>query len=318
MTWSSSVPRRRAPRWLPAALSPEAARSSTVGRRHPVGAPDRHRPALFWIGGDGRSCPLASTRRSSSSAASTSLRWPSSSSAAPTSREMVTLTSRRPSHHVDPDRPVPQVIALVAMATVIIIMSATSRSRARLGVQGSRGESMFVDLRDRLRAFGELPSCPAAGTPRPRSSRPTDSRSPATSSWRPGRRTAAGSRSCSSTCRARACRPGTRSLLLSGALGGLLGEQEPNRFLTAANNYLLRQNWDEGFATAVHVSIDLATGDYTIGSAGHPPAAFTNSVFRGRWQTYQTNGKTTSVYAAQTSTAAQSANRNTIPVRRAG
>ncbi|HXE13460.1 MAG TPA: hypothetical protein VN633_15145 [Bryobacteraceae bacterium] len=42
--------------------------------------------------------------------------------------------------------------------------------------------------------------------------------------------------------------------------------------------------------------------------------AFTNSVFRGRWQTYQTNGKTTSVYAAQTSTAAQSANRNTIPV----
>jgi len=59
---------------------------------------------------------------------------------------------------------------------------------------------------------------------------------------------------------------GTRSLLLSGALGGLLGEQEPNRFLTAANNYLLRQNWDEGFATAVHVSIDLATGDYTIGT----------------------------------------------------
>jgi hypothetical protein len=76
---------------------------------------------------------------------------------------------------------------------------------------------------------------------------------------------------------------GTRALLLSGALGGLLGEQEPNRFLTAANNYLLRQRWDEGFATAVHVSIDLATGDYTIGSAGHPPAVQFNNG-SGRWE----------------------------------
>ena len=49
---------------------------------------------------------------------------------------------------------------MTALAIVIIIMSATSRSRARLGVQGSRGESMFVDLRDRLRAFGELPELP--------------------------------------------------------------------------------------------------------------------------------------------------------------
>ena len=53
---------------------------------------------------------------------------------------------------------------------------------------------------------------------------------------------------------------GTRSLLLSGALGGLLGEQEPNRFLTAANNYLLRQNWDEGFATAVGIDVDIRSG----------------------------------------------------------
>ncbi|HXE14609.1 MAG TPA: hypothetical protein VN633_20960 [Bryobacteraceae bacterium] len=42
--------------------------------------------------------------------------------------------------------------------------------------------------------------------------------------------------------------------------------------------------------------------------------AFTNDVFRGRWQSYPTNGKTTSYYAAQTSTAAQSANRNTVSV----
>ncbi|MGZ4646613.1 MAG: hypothetical protein ACXVYC_09935, partial [Blastococcus sp.] len=33
-------------------------------------------------------------------------------------------------------------------------------SRARLGVQGTLGESMLVDLRDRLRAYGVLPDLP--------------------------------------------------------------------------------------------------------------------------------------------------------------
>ena len=51
---------------------------------------------------------------------------------------------------------------------------------------------------------------------------------------------------------------GTRALLLSGAFGGLLGALPPAEFLPAANDYLLRQDWDEGFATAVHLSLDLA------------------------------------------------------------
>ena len=75
---------------------------------------------------------------------------------------------------------------------------------------------------------------------------------------------------------------GTRSLLLSGALGGLLGSVPPGDFLRAANGYLVRQGWDEGFATAVHVDIDLTTGEYSIANAGHPsPALFTSG--RGRW-----------------------------------
>ena len=28
----------------------------------------------------------------------------------------------------------------------------------------------------------------------------------------------------------------------------------------------------EGFVTAVHLSLDLASGEYVIASAGHPPA----------------------------------------------
>jgi serine phosphatase RsbU (regulator of sigma subunit) len=66
---------------------------------------------------------------------------------------------------------------------------------------------------------------------------------------------------------------GTRALLLSGALGGLLGAVPPEDFLTEANRYLLQQRWNEGFATAVYLRVDLSTGAYRLESAGHPPAA---------------------------------------------
>jgi serine phosphatase RsbU (regulator of sigma subunit) len=64
---------------------------------------------------------------------------------------------------------------------------------------------------------------------------------------------------------------GTRSLQFAGALGGLIGALPPDGLFAAANSFLLRQKWDDGFATAVHVLVDLRTGDYTIISAGHPP-----------------------------------------------
>nr|MDQ3372012.1 serine/threonine-protein phosphatase [Actinomycetota bacterium] len=75
---------------------------------------------------------------------------------------------------------------------------------------------------------------------------------------------------------------GTRALLLSGAFGGLVGASEPAAFLPAANDYLLRQDWEEGFATAVHLSLDLASGAYEVRSAGHPPALHRESG-SGRW-----------------------------------
>ena len=65
---------------------------------------------------------------------------------------------------------------------------------------------------------------------------------------------------------------GTRSLQLAGALGGLIGALPPNGLFAAANSFLLRQKWDDGFATAVHVLVNLRSGEYTIISAGHPPA----------------------------------------------
>ena len=64
----------------------------------------------------------------------------------------------------------------------------------------------------------------------------------------------------------------SRALLLSGAFGGLLGSLPPHGFLPAANGYLLRQDWDEGFATSIHLVLDLDSGDYELLSAGHLPA----------------------------------------------
>jgi hypothetical protein len=65
---------------------------------------------------------------------------------------------------------------------------------------------------------------------------------------------------------------GTRALLLSGAMGGLLGSVGPDDFLAEANNYLRRQSWAEGFASAVYVRVNLSSGLYSISSAGHLPA----------------------------------------------
>jgi serine phosphatase RsbU (regulator of sigma subunit) len=71
--------------------------------------------------------------------------------------------------------------------------------------------------------------------------------------------------------------------LLSGAFGGLLGSVPSEEFLAAANRYLLRQQWPEGFATVAHVALDLLTGDYILSVAGHPPAVHF-AAGSGRWR----------------------------------
>jgi len=82
---------------------------------------------------------------------------------------------------------------------------------------------------------------------------------------------------------------GTRALLLSGAFGGLLGSVPPGDFLAACNAYLRRGNPGEGFVTAVHVAVDLTTGEYTVSSAGHPPAAHFEAG-SGRWRLTDARG----------------------------
>jgi hypothetical protein len=64
---------------------------------------------------------------------------------------------------------------------------------------------------------------------------------------------------------------GSRALLFSGAIGGLLGSVAPDQFLASANEYLMRQHGDAGFSSATYVSVNLGSGEYQLRSAGHPP-----------------------------------------------
>ena len=179
------------------------------------------------------------------------------------------------------DRQPAFVGAYVVLVLVILLMFWVAASRARLGVQGNLGESMLVDLRDRLRRQGELPELPAGwGAELSVLSAYGDAFS--------GDFVVTGRRGDTLEVvlvdvSGKGMAAGTRSLLLSGAFGGLLGAMPVGRFLPAANAYLLRQHWDEGFATAAHAFIDLGTGAFSIGSAGHPPAV-RFSAGSGRWE----------------------------------
>jgi len=65
---------------------------------------------------------------------------------------------------------------------------------------------------------------------------------------------------------------GPAALQFAGALGGLIGALPSRELFRAANDFLIRENDDEAFATAVHLQVELADGSYQITSAGHPPA----------------------------------------------
>ena len=171
---------------------------------------------------------------------------------------------------------------LVVVGGTAAVVLAVARSRARLGVQGMRGESMLVDLRDRLRLLGELPELPA-GWDAEALLRPAGGASFS------GDFLVATSSSDGRVLELVVCDvsgkgvdAGTRALLLSGAIGGLLGAMPAEEFLEAADAYLRRQRWEDGFATAVHLALDLDTGSYVLGSAGHPPAAH-YLAGSGRW-----------------------------------
>lgn len=179
------------------------------------------------------------------------------------------------------------VVGVLFAAGFIILL--TSFRRTRLGVAGAMGESMLVDLRDRIQSQSVIPDLPsgfsaesalrsAGGTPFA-GDFVISVRPPETDRFEVAVVDVSGKGESA----------GTRALLLAGALGGLMGALPPGKFLPAANEFLLRQDWDEGFATAVHLSLDLRTGGYEIRNAGHPPAAH-RAAGSGRWEMQSEQG----------------------------
>jgi hypothetical protein len=160
---------------------------------------------------------------------------------------------------------------LVAIATIIAIVLFDS-SRRHSGLPGPLGEAMLVDLRDRLQAQGVVPPLPTGWTAQ--SAMLTAGGVKFAGDFLVANLSDDESRLemvLVDVC-GKGVTAGTQSLQFAGALGGLIGALPPLGLFSAANDFLLRQDWNEGFATAVHVLIDLDTGAYTIINAGHPPA----------------------------------------------
>ncbi|HXT89847.1 MAG TPA: PP2C family protein-serine/threonine phosphatase [Trebonia sp.] len=160
---------------------------------------------------------------------------------------------------------------VVTIAATAYFADVLSNTRGKLGTRGLRADRMMIELRDRIRAQGSLPELgdgwgstvvlrPAGG-----SSFGGDF----VISYSDGKTLEVALVDVSG----KGMDAATRALLLSGAFGGVLGSVPREQFLPAANAYLRRSSADEGFVTAVHVSIELASGEYTLYSAGHPPAA---------------------------------------------
>jgi hypothetical protein len=177
------------------------------------------------------------------------------------------------------------IVATIVLTAVFA--DVLSRARKKLGVLGLRGDRMLLELRDRIQAQGKLPRLGEG--------------------WgssvvlRPAGGASFGGDFVVSFCDGKTLEvalvdvsgkgidAGTRALLLSGAFGGLLGSVPREDFLPACNAYMRRGAAAEGFVTAVHLCLDLATGEYVISSAGHPPAVHYDGA-AGRWRLTKARG----------------------------
>jgi Stage II sporulation protein E (SpoIIE) len=176
------------------------------------------------------------------------------------------------------------------IATIVLtgaFADVLARTREKLGLLGLRGDQMLVELRDRIRAQGKLPELGEGWA--------------SAVVLRPAGGSSFGGDFVVSACDGKTLEvalvdvsgkgidAGTRALLLSGAFGGLLGSVPREEFLPACNAYMRRGSATEGFVTAVHLALDLTSGEYVLSSAGHPPAAQFEAA-ASRWRLTRARG----------------------------
>jgi hypothetical protein len=186
---------------------------------------------------------------------------------------------------MDTFRPVARAVVTFAIALLIMF---TSFRRGRLGVSGPLGESMFIDLRDRISKQGNLPELPSDW--QVESVAKSAGGTSFAGDFIVARRSADDNLDLVVVdVSGKGVEAGARALFLSGAFNGIVSALPGDQFLPAANEYLLGQNWGEGFATAIHFHLDLATGDFEVRKAGHPPAVWLHAG-SGRWSVLNSDG----------------------------
>ena len=169
------------------------------------------------------------------------------------------------------------VVSLVVVTALILHQS----SRQRSGLPMPLSEAMLAELRDRLQRQSVIPELPEGWQAQ------SAMRSSAGAGYAGDFFVADLVDGCRlemvlvDVC-GKGVAVGPQALQFAGALGGMLGSLPPRELMQAANRFLLRQRSDESFSTAVHLRVDLCTGEYTITSAGHPPALRWESA-AGEW-----------------------------------
>jgi hypothetical protein len=191
-----------------------------------------------------------------------------------------------------PDLQAISIGSAINLGVVVAVSYELVRRRDVLGVRESRPDTILAELRDRLQVQGQVPPLPAGwhAEVQLRSARDVGLAGDFVASR--VHKDASGGLHLDLVVvdvSGKGVSAGTRALLVSGALGGLLGSVPPERFLAEANRYLLQQRWEEGFATAIYLRIDLDTGAYRVESAGHPPLAHLDAG-TGLWELSRSRG----------------------------
>jgi hypothetical protein len=177
--------------------------------------------------------------------------------------------------------------ALVILA-VGVLLAIQQSSRQRSGLPMALSEAVLSQLRDRLQRQGVVPPLPngwRSESATITANGPSYAGDFLVADLREGRWL---EMALVDVC-GKGTSVGPQALQFAGALGGLIGALPPAELMAAANHFLLRQESDESLATAVHIKVDLVTGDYTITSAGHPPVLHWHPV-RGEWDVDNARG----------------------------
>jgi hypothetical protein len=170
------------------------------------------------------------------------------------------------------DRAGPGIV--LTIAAIAYFADVLSNTRGKLGTRGMRADRMMIELRDRIRAQGKLPELGEGWG--------------STVVLRPAGGSSFGGDFVVSYSDGKTLEVALVDVSGKG-MDAATRALPRERFLPAANAYLRRGNSDEGFVTAVHLSIDLASGEYTLYSAGHPPAVRFDAN-TGEWRTSSARG----------------------------